>query len=76
MKNQNVIRLLKSRPGSQKTTQQYHQNSEEKGSKSQLDLKTGPYQSSLKIRLHFLAWVFKKFTFNTPTLRKLKPLTL
>ena len=76
MKNQNVIRLLKSRPRRQKTTQQYQQNSEEKGSKSQLDLKTRPYQSSVKIRLHSDMRGFSKNLPSTHPLRKLKRLTL
>lgn len=49
--NQNVIRLLKSRTGSQKTTQQYYQKSKENESKSNLEFETLPnHQSSMKIK--------------------------
>lgn len=52
IENENVFRLLKSRPRSRKTTQQYHQNSE-KESKSKLDLKTTiSIKFENKIRIH------------------------
>lgn len=72
IRNKNVIRLLKSRTGSQKTSQQYPQKSTENEFKSRiLDTTKSSIKYENKERICSDMHGFQKIYFNTPILRKL-----